>query len=95
MTIHYIRTQSSANVRKISTLLQHQEHGRLYYYQKDSLSLSQKDSLLDVRLGCVNLLLSMELCVGVGVVICHIPAEASRDIEHFLYGFLLCSHPLP
>ena len=33
---------------------------------KDSLSLSQKDSLLDIRLGCVNLLLSMELCVGVG-----------------------------
>ena len=62
---------------------------------KDSLSLSQKDSLLDIRLGCVNLLSSMELCVGVGVVICHFPAEVLRGIAHFLSSFLLCSRPLP
>lgn len=62
---------------------------------KDSLPLLQKDSALDVRLGCVNLLLSMELCVGVGVVIRHIPTEVLRVIEHFLSSFLLCSHPQP
>lgn len=45
--------------------------------------------MLDVRLGCVNLLLSMELCVGVGVVIRHIPTEVLRVIEHFLSSLTL------